>query len=432
MLLRPSPLAQTALALRSGQRDLLTSIYETCELIDALEPILQALLPEPERHARLLNEAIALQEQYPEPAQRPPLYGVLIGVKDIIRVDGFATQAGAHLPPALFVGTEASCVATLRRAGALIVGKTVTTEFAFFEPGPTRNPHNTEHTPGGSSSGSAAAVAAGFCSLALGTQTVGSVIRPAAYCGIIGFKPSYERISFDGVIPCSLTVDTLGCFTVDMAGMTLAASLLCKRWQPVQVRRRPVLGIPSGPYLEQVSAEGRQAFEQHIAHLEQAGYTLHAVPVMADIEEINHRHQRMVAAEMANVHELWFAAYSELYRSRTATQLRIGQEVLANELQEARAGCLKLRSELENAMRQYDIDIWVCPATTGPAPEGLTSTGNPLMNLPWTHAGLPAITLPTGVAENGLPLGLQLVAATMADEHLLAWATPIAELLSTL
>lgn len=429
MLLHPSPLAQTALALRSGQRDLLSYIYETCELIDALEPTLQTLLPEPERHVRLLNEALTLQQRYPEPEQRPPLYGVLVGVKDIIRVNGFSTQAGAHLPPALFVGAEASCVSTLRRAGALIVGKTVTTEFAFFEPGPTRNPHNPEHTPGGSSSGSAAAVAAGFCALALGTQTIGSVIRPAAYCGVIGFKPTYERIPFDGVIPCSISVDTLGCFTVDIAGMTLAASLLCKHWQPAQVTRRPVLGIPSGPYLEQASAEGRQAFEQQIARLERAGYDLRDVSIMADIEEINYRHQRMVAAEMARVHELWFAAYAELYRSRTAAQLRIGQEVQADELRKAQAGCLKLRAELEKAMRQYGIDVWVCPATTGPAPEGLASTGSPLMNLPWTYAGLPAITLPAGADVHGLPLGLQLVAATMADESLLAWATDIAELL---
>lgn len=428
MLLHPSPLAQTAQALRSGQRDLLSYIYETCALIDALEPTLQTLLPEPERQLRLLNDALALQQRYPEPEQRPPLYGVLVGVKDVIRVDGFSTQAGAQLPSALFIGTEASCVSTLVRAGALIVGKTVTTEFAFFEPGPTRNPHNPDHTPGGSSSGSAAAVAAGFCALALGTQTIGSITRPAAYCGVIGFKPTYERIPLDGVIPCSPSVDTLGLFTVDIAGMELAAALLCKRWQPAQATHRPVLGIPTGPYLEQASAEGRQTFEQHVARLEQAGYDLRDVPVMHDIEEINHRHQRMVAAEMAHVHELWFAAYASLYRSRTATQLRTGQEVLADELQEARAGRLQLRAELENAMQLYGIDAWVCPATTGPAPEGLASTGSPLMNLPWTHAGLPTITLPTGVAANGLPLGLQLVAATLADEQLLAWATPIAEL----
>jgi Asp-tRNA(Asn)/Glu-tRNA(Gln) amidotransferase A subunit family amidase len=428
--LRPSPLARTALSLRSGERDLLSYIHETCDFIDAYEPTLQALLPEPERRARLIKEAAALQERFPLPEERPPLYGVLVGVKDIIRVDGFATRAGTQLPSTLFEGAEASCVATLRRAGALILGKTVTTEFAFFEPGPTRNPHNLEHTPGGSSSGSAAAVAAGFCSLALGTQTIGSIIRPAAYCGIIGFKPSYGRIPIDGVILCSNSVDTLGFFTTDIAGIALTAALLCTDWRPMQVTRRPVLGIPMGAYLEQASEEGKRAFARHLAQLEQAGYDLRNVTVMDDIEEINHRHQRMVAAEMAKVHEQWFAAYASLYRPRTAAQLRLGQEVSEEELAAARAGCLKLRAELEQVMQQHGIDAWVCPATTGPAPEGLTSTGSPLMNLPWTHAGLPALTLPVGVAENGLPLGLQLVGALMADEALVAWATAIADLFS--
>src|SRR5690606_13419755 len=136
----------------------------------------------------------------------PPLYGALVGVKDVFHVDGFVTRAGSKLPPELFAGPEAVCVKRLREAGALIAGKTVTTEFAFFEPGPTRNPHNVAHTPGGSSSGSAAAVAAGMCNLALGTQTIGSVIRPAAYCGIIGFKPSLNRIPTEGLVYFSRTI----------------------------------------------------------------------------------------------------------------------------------------------------------------------------------------------------------------------------------
>jgi Asp-tRNA(Asn)/Glu-tRNA(Gln) amidotransferase A subunit family amidase len=180
-LLYPAPLATTAAALRNGTLDLSSYVDELCNRIDQMNQLLEALLPEEDRRARLQNDAQALQARYPDPASRPPLYGIPIGVKDTFRVDGFPTQAGSQLPPNLFAGTEAECVTLLRAAGALILGKTVTTEFAYFEPGPTRNPHHLEHTPGGSSSGSVAAVAAGLCPLALGTQVIGSTIRPAAY-----------------------------------------------------------------------------------------------------------------------------------------------------------------------------------------------------------------------------------------------------------
>ena len=151
-----------------------------------------------------------------------------VGVKDIFHAAGFETRAGSQLPPELLTGPEADAVGRLRAAGCLILGKTVTTEFAYYEPEPTRNPHNLAHTPGGSSSGSAAAVAAGLAPLALGTQTIGSVIRPAAFCGIVGFKPSYGRISPEGLIFFSPSLDHVGLFTQDVAGMSLAAAVLCE------------------------------------------------------------------------------------------------------------------------------------------------------------------------------------------------------------
>ncbi len=158
------------------------------------EPEVRAFLPEEGRFDRLRREAAALEARWPDPERRPPLFGVLAGVKDIFHVDGFETGGGSRLPPEVLRGPEAASVTTLRAAGALILGKAVSTEFAYFAPGPTRNPWNPEHTPGGSSSGSAAAVGAGLAPLALGTQTIGSIIRPAAFCGAVGYKPSYERI----------------------------------------------------------------------------------------------------------------------------------------------------------------------------------------------------------------------------------------------
>ncbi len=428
-----APLVTTAQALRSGQLDLLTYIDEICDRIGATEPLIHALLPETDRRDRLKAEAVALQTRFPDPSQRPPLYGIPIGVKDTFRVDGFPTRVGSQLPPELFVGPEASCVTMLRAAGALILGKTVTTEFAYFEPGPTRNPHNLNHTPGGSSSGSVAGVAAGFYPLALGTQVIGSTIRPAAYCGIVGFKPTYGRIPTDGLVKCADSVEHVGYFTQDVAGSAFVAPLLCSNWRTnhtATTASLPVLGIPEGPYIAQASAEAINAFEKQLTLLARAGYTIRHANAFQDIEEVNRHHTRMVFAEMAQVQKSWFAQYEALYRPRTAAAIREGQTVGAEELAEARAGRAILRAELETLMVEKKIDIWVSPATTEPAPEGLESTGSPIMNLPWTYAGLPAITFPAGLASNGLPLGLQCVGATMADEELLAWAAPMADLLA--
>jgi Asp-tRNA(Asn)/Glu-tRNA(Gln) amidotransferase A subunit family amidase len=430
-LVKPLPLSAIVEAFRSGQLDLFAYLDGVCDHLDATDPLVHALLPEPERRSRLKTEAAALQTRFLNPASRPPLYGIPVGVKDTFRVDGFPTQAGSRLPSELFVAPEASSVTMLKAAGALILGKTVTTEFAYFEPGPTRNPRNLNHSPGGSSSGSVAAIAVGFCPLALGTQVIGSTIRPAAYCGIVGFKPTYGRIPTDGLVKCADSVEHVGYFTQDVAGSAFVAPLLCSNWRSehtVTSGSLPVLGVPEGPYLAQASTEALAAFEEQLSLLAQVGYTVRRVNIFNDIEEINCRHTRMVFAEMAEMHTLWFAQYEALYRPRTAAALREGQTVGAEELSQARNGRTLVRSHVEALMAQAGIDVWVSPATTGPAPEGLDSTGSPIMNLPWTYAGFPAITFPAGLAANGLPLGLQCVGASLADEELLAWTSPLEEL----
>ena len=429
-----STLASTGAALRSGELALPAYVDGLCDRIDELNPQVLALLPEPDRRGRLLAQAGALEARFPDAAERPPLYGVAVAVKDIISVDGFQTRAGSALPPELFDGPQASCVTRLREAGALIVGKSVTTEFAYFEPGATRNPHDRDHTPGGSSSGSAAAVAAGLALLALGSQTVGSVIRPAAFCGVVGFKPSYGRIPADGIIYYSPSVDHVGAFAPDASEMALVASVMLDRWDvaahAAQGERMPVLGVPEGPYLEQAEDEGRHAFEQQLATLERAGCEVRRVSTLEDIETINERHRDLASAEFADVHERWFSEYGALYRPRTALLVETGRAVSV----EARAAGLRsraaLRERLDGLMDEHRLDAWVSPPAPGPAPLGLISTGDPAMNLPWTHAGVPALTLPAGAAANGLPLGLQLSARFMADEQLLAWARALEPVLA--
>jgi Asp-tRNA(Asn)/Glu-tRNA(Gln) amidotransferase A subunit family amidase len=385
------------------------------DLVDAREPVLQALLPEPERRGRVMAQA-------QQASTGGPLAGCLVGVKDILHVDGLPTAAGTQLPSSLFRGDEASCVRLLRAAGAVVLGKTVTTEFAYFEPGPTTNPHDAGHTPGGSSSGSAAAVAAGYCQLALGTQTVGSVIRPAAFCGVFGFKPTYGRIATDGLLLCSAAVDTIGLFAPDSVLMERAASVIVDGWSPdVGTRGGPLLGVPRGAYLRQASDVARDAFEEQLSQLQQVGIEIREIDgVLEDIESINLRHSHVQAAEMAQEHALWMDQYFDDYRPRTREILQRGRQVSAQELAAGRAGRSELRQRLEEQMARHGIDAWVCPAATGPAPVGLESTGDPVMNLPWTHAGMPVVSIPAGRVGH-LPVGLQVVAASKRDETLLKW-----------
>jgi len=418
-------LTDAATALRTGERDLFEYVGGLVDRAEAVEPTVRALLPEPDRRERVVAAAAALRDRHPDPNDRPPLYGVPVGVKDIFHVDGFPTRAGSELPVSELTGAEAAVVSALRDAGALILGKTVTTEFAYFEPGPTRNPHDPERTPGGSSSGSAAAVAAGETPLALGSQTIGSVIRPAAFCGVVGFKPSYGRIPIDGVLPLAPSVDHVGAFTRDVADVRAAAPVLCESWEPVEDPGRPVLGVPDGAYLAQASEAGRERFRAQVDALEAAGYEVRRAEPFDDIDAINERHERLVAAEAALAHGEWFRAHGDRYAESTADLVREGHSVSVEELADARAGRRELRATLTDVMDAAGIDVWLSPSAPGPAPEGIGDTGDPVMNLPWTHAGVPAVSLPGGRAD-GLPVGLQCAASFGDDERLLAWAASVA------
>jgi Asp-tRNA(Asn)/Glu-tRNA(Gln) amidotransferase A subunit family amidase len=429
--MKNADLAQLAVGLTSGE-------WEANDLISHLEiqfqdwePLIAAFLPEIGRFGRLREEIQILYDQYREADSRPPLFGIPVGVKDIFHVQGFETFAGSDIPPSSLAGEEARSVSQLKAAGALIFGKTVTTEFAYFAPGPTRNPRKTDHTPGGSSSGSAAAVGAGMIPLALGTQTIGSIIRPAAFCGVVGFKPSYDRISRAGVIPLSPSLDHIGFFTADIAGANLAASVLVSGWKSPATPRLPVLGIPAGPYLEMASSEAMENFHNCVERLSRGGYSVRQVSVMDDFVQVAERHNQLLAAESAIVHREWFDEFEERYHPRTADLIRRGLEMDSERVAKVRAGREQLRGELDSAMKEHDIDLWISPSALGAAPKGLESTGDPVMNLPWTQSGLPTVSVPSGVNEAGLPLGLQIVAGWFEDEALLSWGNDIEALLKS-
>ncbi|MCX4753884.1 amidase [Kitasatospora purpeofusca] len=439
-LVRPRSLVREAASLRAGVPTPAVHVDRLCARIEQVDPLIHAFVPEPGRADRLQAEARALAARHPDPAQAPPLYGVAVGIKDILHVDGLPTHGGSVLPPGVLAGPQATVVDRLRAAGALVAGKTVTAEFAGSAPGRTRNPHRPEHTPGGSSSGSAAAVAAGLVPLAIGTQTIGSVVRPAAYCGVVGFRPTFGRIPTAGVLPNAPSLDTVGLFTADLAGAALAAPLLCDDWDDAAgpddgenggawSDGAPVLGVPVGPYLDRAGPEARQAFDRQLALLAARGLTVRRLDLLPDFDELERQAQTVNRFEMAASHKDWFARFGDLYRPETAASIRHGRTVDPADRAAALRARTAFRERLAERRQRAGVDLLLAPSATGPAPLGLGSTGSAVMSLPWSFAGLPALSLPAGVTAAGLPLGLQVVGEAGADERLLALAAVLEQVL---
>ena len=459
-MVAPQSLAELHKRLASRETNLAEELSALLDRVDRHEETLAALLPDETaaaRRDRILREAAALEKRWSDPASRPPLFGALVGVKDIFHADGFPTRGGSALPAEAFLRAgapgrpdehrnEASVVTALREAGAVILGKTVTTEFAYFGPGPTRNPWNPDHTPGGSSSGSAASVAAGFCHIALGTQTIGSISRPASFCGVAGYKPSYGLIASDGVIPFSDDADHVGMIASEVSTLTRSAAVAVKGWSaplrraegdessegsrhapPIGSDMRHLLGtvlIPDDAYLEQTDAAGLRGFDAAVERLAGLGVAIQRVSIFSDIETINDAHKDMIARDFAEVHAHWFGEYGDLYHPRSAQLIERGAAVSDERREQARAGRLHIRERIERALERHGAALWLAPATVGEAPRGIETTGDPAMNLPWTYAGVPTVSvpitgLPDGRGPTGLPLGIQIASQYGSDEQLL-------------
>ena len=416
-------------ALRAGDLSLDRLLDDLEERFQRREEEVQAFVPEPGRFDRLRQDSAQLTSKYAADS-RPILFGVPVGFKDIIHLEGFSTQAGSELPAEDLQGPEGPVAKSLKEAGCLVLGKTVSTEFAYFAPGPTRNPVNLKHTPGGSSSGSAAAVAAGLAPLTLGTQTIGSISRPASYCGVVGYKPSYDRTSSEGVIPLSPSLDHVGFFTSDVAGAKLVAPVACAAWKDQAAPTRPSLGLAAGPYLERAGTRARDELETHCDKLREAGFSVKSVPAFVDIDEIEARHHLLVAREAAAVHANWYGAHANLYHDKTRELIDRGIMTSNEEASRAVNGRLKLRNEMTRLMDTEGVDLWLSPGAPDGAPRGLDSTGDPVMNLPWTHCGFPTVTL-SGIRDEAvMPIGLQVAGRWFEDESLLNWALEIEEVIS--
>ena len=374
-----------------------------------------------------------------EPASDGPLAGIPFGAKDIIETRGLVTQYGSPIYEGRIGASDAAIIGELRTRGAVLMGKTHTTAFAYRTPAPTRNPHNLQHTPGGSSSGSAAAVAAGMVPLALGTQTQGSVLRPASFCGIAGFKPTYGLVSMDGVLPFAQSLDTLGFFTATAADMLALWSALgyettssggSERTRPTSAGLHatgvgrvlsdpPPLGIPEP--LPDVEAPMAKALHDTLSRLRAAGMTIEPIDLGDMLTNLNQASRIVMAYEAARFHE---QRYKE-YGSRLADMGKLVEEGLQIETERYAEWRAYIGASQARVRQQYAATpVILVPAAIGPAPFSLASTGDPRMNAPWTALGTPAISIP--MAEfNGLPLGLQLTADRGDDARVLHTAVRV-------
>lgn len=351
-----------------------------------------------------------------------PLSGIPFGAKDIIETRGLQTEYGSPIYKGR-VGTEdAAIVRDLRARGAVLLGKTHTTAFAHRTPAPTRNPRNLNHTPGGSSSGSAAAVAAGMVPFALGTQTRGSVLRPASFCGVTGFKPGYGRLSLEGVLPFAKSLDTLGCFTHTPADMIRLWEAMGYSTGARGEREEIVFGVPE-PELE-VEPAMAEAFHSALAALRYAGVPITPIDIAPVLTSLDAAGVVVMYYEGARFHEERFKEYGSRLAD-IATLVVEGLKIPVAKYEQARTDIAEGRARLTQMYRSTPVIL--VPAATGPAPAGLGSTGDPRMNGAWTALGTPAISVPLPVSE--LPLGLQLTADRGQEDRLLRAAERVHQVL---
>ena len=372
-----------------------------------------------------------------------PLYGIPVGVKDIINTRGIPTRMGSRIFQNNVPTNSAWVVRRLEALGGLVMGKTVTTEFAFRHPGKTRNPWNPAHTPGGSSSGSAAAVAAGFVPVAIGTQTLGSVIRPAAFCGVVGYKPSFGAISRTGIHPFAPSLDTVGVFARSVADAAFFGACLMGQDArdeatimrgSVRLLHVPLQGLPQAPRLAVVrTPKWSVATEAQRTHFEACVASLGAAG--AAVKEVNL--PRLFDTAWDNVMVILgveavksFLLIESRHRIRLSPPLiellDRGRRATPEQYARARSRRDEYRQWFESMFERFDAIVTI-PAP-GEAPEGLANTGDATFNSLWTQAGLPAVTIPSGRGPKGLPLGLQIVGRYREDERALqvaAWVESV-------
>lgn len=394
---------------------------------------------DPEAMVQSSRDAIARHElgigafahiaENPAVARQGPLAGIAVGVKDIFDTADQPTAYGSPVYTGHRPRVDAAIVDLAMRRGATIIGKTTTTEFAFFHPTATRNPHNPAHTPGGSSSGSAAAVAAGMIPVAIGTQTGGSVVRPAAFCGVAGYKPSYRLLPTGGMKHFSPSLDTAGLFAASVRDVALFAALLTGRDLAAGaiVASKIRLGIYRCAQLGDADPDMRAALERAAGKAADAGFAV------SDVAEPDALARARDAHGVIQDHEAGLVCGSDLARHRAQLSPRLigaierGQTISPATYDDARRDAKRGRAAARALFD--DVDLLLTPSAPGAAPKGLETTGDPRFNKLWTLMGAPAVNIPGIRAENGLPLGIQAVGRFGRDRALLAAAAALEQAL---
>jgi aspartyl-tRNA(Asn)/glutamyl-tRNA(Gln) amidotransferase subunit A len=408
------------------------AMAEAClKRIEALEPTLQAWVTIDREGA--LAAAKRCEQQLQRGEHPGLLAGVPVGLKDIFYTAGLLTTAGSKVYADFVPTYDATSVTRLRDHGATIIGKAVTTEFATGDPSPSRNPWNTAHTPGGSSSGSAVAVASRMVSAALGSQTGGSTLRPAAYNGIVGLKPTYGRISRYGVIPVSWCLDHVGILvrSVEDAATVLQAIAGPDPRDPGSLREPvgayvaavhqadtpPRIGVLHEFFADHADAETRQHTEATAQKLAQAGASLQEMTLPPSFSTVLAAQRLIMKVEMAAFHADMFMTKHDQYRPKIRESIESGLVIPGVDYLRAQ----RLRRLFQDDVSQLfqNIDVLLTPAAPAPAPRDLNTTGDASFQAPWTYAGVPAIALPSGLSADGMPMGIQLIAAHAQEDRLL-------------
>jgi len=410
------------------------SLVESClERIHQREEAIHAWAQVYEKEA--LAEARRCDQESANGKWRGSLHGIPIGVKDIIDVKGMWTRAGTSVYPARVADADAPAVMKLKASGAIILGKTETTPFANNDPAATRNPWNPAHTPGGSSSGSAAAVADRMCPAALGTQTGGSLLRPAAYTGIVGFKPTYGTISAEGVMPNSLSFDTVGVHARCVADVkTLWSSL--KEDNPLPFARMPVatrtplrhaaerpprLGYIRDFFEKETSSEVLRNLEWTMAAFKKAGAGIVELKVPENFQLLIEGWNTIKCTELAAYHRPMYVSCGEHFPPKIKARIEKGFTIPGYRYVEAIQHRLSFQQQMSEMLSPVDAAMMPIAAST--APEGLASTGSSIFNRPWTFTGFPALSIPSGLDDKGLPFAIQMAALPMAESLLFAVAS---------
>lgn len=403
--------------MQAGTLDPVTLMEACLERVAAREPTIRAFAT--------IDPAAALAAA--RAAGPGPLHGLPIGVKDVLDTADLPSEYGSSIWAGWQPRADSAPVAWARAAGAVVMGKTVTTEFATRKPGPTGNPANPAHTPGGSSSGSAAGVADGMFPLAYGTQTTGSIIRPAAYCGAVGYKPSFGTIDRAGMKIMSASLDTVGVMARSVADCALFAGAVSGRdlGDPdVRPGRAPRIGLCLSPSWDGAAPETQALLPQVAEVLARAGATVRDFALPSDCAALKDAHPIVMNAESARALGWELAhhpeAISEALRDRLAFGLAQDSAALAG------AYGVFESTQLGFGPAMGDLDILVTPSAPGEAPEGLEWTGDPAFNFIWTSLHVPCVTVPAGLGRNGMPLGIQIVGRRGDDRAVLAWAQWVA------